>query len=228
MMTSKRIAITGLKGLWGRCSQALLGLAMGWAVLVGYGCKEKIEPETYYLNPEVKATFFFEPGTYWIYQEDSTIGWTDSVYVTSSECFVELGEGDNLQKQMCLVNYTRSELRFKFILQLFTANTSPLRLISLVEDEELYDGYTDNGDFLFFRSYQGEDTLNSFSDSNIFDQTETIEINGETYYNNITITIGTPSIPLSMTKITVSRGVGIIKMELADGTCWSLLRYHIS
>ena len=59
----------------------MLGLALGWAVLVGYGCKEK-EPPVVYLNPEILPYCWFETGSYWIYEEESTPGWLDSSYVT--------------------------------------------------------------------------------------------------------------------------------------------------
>jgi hypothetical protein len=58
------------------------------------GCKEK-EPETYYVNQEMLKYCWFPAGSYWIYEEDSVPGSTDSVYITSRNSGIIEDEGED-------------------------------------------------------------------------------------------------------------------------------------
>lgn len=231
MTAGKRIAITALQGLWGRCSQALLGLALGWAVLVGYGCKEKepIVPETVYMDKDYLSYCHFPAGSYWIYEEDSTSGWTDSMYVKSSSCFVTDPENGTYLYEFCLMQYFRRGLEFKFMTFPDRITVPFERTVYTTWDEELFDGgLTDNGEYIFFRDEGGFDTLTYRPETYIESVEDSITVGIHTYSDAITVFSSHIQHNYSFVRLTFCKNVGIVKMELIDGTSWSLLRYHIS
>ncbi len=46
-------------------------------------CEEEID--YFYIRPELKDWGYYEEGSYWIYQNDSTLA-IDSIYITSTLC----------------------------------------------------------------------------------------------------------------------------------------------
>jgi hypothetical protein len=203
-----------------KCKHLLLALL---AVLGMVGCKEK-EPETYYVSQEMLRYCWFPVGSHWIYEEASTPGLFDSVYVDAANEIVE-NDGDDFKSEL----YSLTLKIFGKSRKQTTAahpvgpNYEHVRSRTL---ESYSDSTGEYYDYVLFWDTRGLDTLAIYPSPYIL-RHDTIVINGVTYFDAIEV-ITNPPQAADWTHNTVwVRHVGLVRRSLVDGTVWNLVRYHI-
>lgn len=196
------------------------------SVLVFLGCKEK-EPETYYVSQEMLRYCWFPAGSYWIYEEDSTPGWMDSVYVSNPLHVIEPVEGEDYISEGFGNDIELRGLKFRQGSQADPGSIDGNVTISYVSEF-----YSDSGgqlhDYLLFMNSDGGNVLSKHSSTKRTNQFDSIAIHNITYFNAVEITTS----PASEADFTVAsiwaKDIGVLHRRLKDGTSWSLVRYRIA
>jgi hypothetical protein len=204
--------------------QLLLVLSVLLSML---GCKEK-EPPLINVQQAMLPYCWFPNGGYWVYQEESTPGWTDSMYSTGESNIYTIPDayGDGFESQVYFLGYVfRGEQLGQNIIGKaygpdFEHSYSVLR--------EVYsDSVGDLRDIVFFWDVNSPDTCAYDYRVTVKQRLDSIVIFGKTYYDIIEIETNPPQIANHTYEIVWARNVGVVRRVMVDGTSWSLLRHQI-
>jgi hypothetical protein len=187
------------------------------------GCKEK-EPETYYVNPEMLRYCWFPVGSYWIYEEDSVPGSTDSVYITYRKSGVIEDEGYDYP-------YEHYAMEMEIFGQYHTHEISVHlgydNATNTILEERNRDLPFDDTNILLFSNSNGENVLGTDYDGYSKEVLDSVPILGTVYYDVIKVWPNQLSGTLDTAASYWCRGIGLIRREVVGGNAWNLKRYEI-
>ena len=189
------------------------------------GCKEKELP-TYYVSQEMLRYCWFPEGSYWIYEEDSTPGWFDSVYVSNPLHLIAPVEGDDFNSEGYSNDLVMSGLKFRQGSQAEPLNSTEGPSISYLS--EFYSDSTGQvHDYLLFSSSNGTNQLPFHPSTSITGHLDSIVVHNKIYYDVIEITTSSNEAEFTILSLW-AKDIGVLRRALKDGTSWSLVRYHIN
>jgi hypothetical protein len=169
-----------------------------------------------YLRDYEKSFVFFKPGTYWIYQNDSTLA-VDSLYVTSIIDYTNSlwADGDiylTYEKKGCMINRSLNQQN---TISLYASPTNEYT----VSGEIFFDSW----DAYAYFTFENGEMINALKHN-------TLNLNGY-LYNDAFEVININSFQADTVKAFLVSNLGVLKWEahypdsIHDN--WSLLRYHI-
>jgi hypothetical protein len=195
-------------------------------VLMSMGCKDD-EPLTYYVNQEMLRYCWFPVGSYWIYEEENTPGWFDSVYNSNPLHVIEPVEGQDFISEGYSYDLVLRGLKFRQGAQAEPFGSDENVSISYVSEFHS-DSSGQVHDYLLFMDESQSNMLPMHPSTMVIQRLDSLVISGATYYS--VIEIGT--VPEAEADFTVksiwAKDVGVIRRTLVDGTSWELVRYRIN
>jgi hypothetical protein len=204
----------------------LLYFILALGLWLAFACKKEEKPVHSTVSAEMKAWAVFSPGSYWIYQNDSTYE-LDSVYVIKNDTFTKVGYSDGE------THWTAEEIK-----TYMRNSKNYLIVISTSSECHVYEGdenekYSKSFEFLYLKD-KNEFFSPTGKPLTIIDS---LYLNGQKYNNIVKYLVdciysGSETNPESNENIYyAARNYWIIKkIETYNNQTesWSLLRYNIN
>lgn len=201
-------------------------------------CGEPDSP-TYECTPDITvllpekavSTFFFEEGTYWVYQREDSL-YSDSVWVTlareeilpvNTKAFPDFKKAKCYESKSTLLSSSKNYFFISngYILQL----RGPKNTLSYSEEVfVLYDGWQKTSQIRLDLIGNEYSTVNAYGDS-VYHQ-DSIEVNGRNYLD-ITMYKRKSQRPDYLKEAYYAPCFGMIRFKDNNDAWWNLIRYNI-
>jgi hypothetical protein len=190
-------------------------------MLLDFSCK-KPESPIVYVQKEMLEYCWFPDGSYWVYEEENTPGWMDSIYSAGAKTSIipdNTNEGFQSESYGWQLNGTVNT----YWQTVIAWGNPPDFDKSYSEMTEFYrDTDPPQQDYIFFWDAKYGPELPTATVGISQNYHDSIVIAGNTYYHAIEV-VKSPSWHMIWAK-----GVGVVKRSMMNGQVWNLVRYRIN